>query len=79
MCLLYRVEDEIAIEMSRNAWEHIQESVGNYLADCDGLSGTPLGSELVCFQNSVRAHIQHLDAEARARKPTPAADNTDLA
>lgn len=58
MTLLYRVEDEIAIEMSSEAWGHVVDAMGYYLAQ--GYPNAKIHRELKTFLNAIRSHLQHL-------------------
>lgn len=71
--LLYRVEDEICIEMSPEAWKTIHALVDQWLDERKylGYCGD-IEQEIHSLRSAVRAHLQHFE-----KQPCP--NNQDLA
>lgn len=79
MTLLYRVEDEIAIEMSADTFRVVETLVRDavlgelFPASSKGYD-TTVFNQLDNFANAIRSHLQHL-----APTPVPVTNNSDLA
>ncbi len=70
MTCLYRIGDDICVELSYEAWQVIQ----NLIENCDWTLTLRTQTELQNFANMVRAHLQHPEP---ASKPAPST-NLDL-
>ncbi len=74
MTCLYRIGDEICIELSYGALGYIEAVVRERIHEYGGPSSKPTKAELINFVNMVRAHLQHPEP---ACKLAPL-DNSDL-